>query len=345
MGWFSKLFGKKPISRQQESTARRSLVPANWTSSPAHLVLLERFLSVRDAESGVPDFWEPMFGAQPQRVVDEMIELRLLEHVPLPKKVVFCHTGAELKKKLSSRGLKVSGKKVEQAQRLIESDPEGMEKLYRHRKIVRCVPAVSQIVMDWTDAQARLFDAATEELIAALRDRDLKTAVNVADAYRERKFHPPNHPAQDAMTIKLPPRSLGERAEELATIFTMRPKILSGLRPEQWVGLHLNYIVWQLMGRSAPEKCIPGFTGFGAMDRDTVTRMLAFYVRHQGDLARWRELGIKNGTIFCCNSGSCDACIALDQRIDRLDKLPELPYRECTCALGCRCLVNPVLDI
>jgi hypothetical protein len=133
--------------------------------------------------------------------------------------------------------------------------------------------------------------------------------------------------------------------EELATILTMRPEILNGLRPEQWDGLYLNYIVWQLIGRADPEKCMPGFTGIGTMDRGTVTRMLSFYVGHQRDLARWRELGIESGTISCCKAGSCDACIALDQKTGRLDKLPELPYKNCTCSLGCRCFVSPILDI
>jgi hypothetical protein len=274
-----------------------------------------------------------------------MLELKLLEPVPLLEKIAFCHTSAELKKMLSSRALKVSGKKAEQAQRLIEADPEGMEKLHKHRKIVRCAPAVGQIVTEWTAEQAKLFDKTTEDVIAALRGRHFKTAVSIADEYDETRFQPPNHPAQHAMTIKSHPRSPGDRAGELATIFTMRPKILNGLRPEQWDGLYLDYIVWQLMGRAVPEKCMPGFTGIGAMDSATVTRMLSFYIGHQRDLARWRELGIKKGTISCCNSGSCDACIALDEKTDRLEKLPELPYKDCTCALGCRCLVRPVLDI
>jgi hypothetical protein len=70
----------------------------------------------------------------PQRVIDGMLALGLLEPVSLLEKVEFCHTGAELKKMLSSRGLRVSGKKAEQARRLIEDDSEGIEKLCVHRK-------------------------------------------------------------------------------------------------------------------------------------------------------------------------------------------------------------------
>jgi len=117
---------------------------------------------------------------------------------------------------------------------------------------------------------------------------------------------------------------------DLAKAFTMCPKILNGLTPEQWDGLYLDYAVWQLLGRAASDKCMPGSTGTGAMDSATVLRMLSFYIYHQRDLAQWRQLGIKRGTIMCCNSGSCDTCIGLDNKIYSLDKLPELPYKGCT---------------
>jgi hypothetical protein len=344
MGWLSKLLGSNPAWQRQKSASRRALVPTTWASSPAHLALLERFLSVHDADSRIPEHWEPMYGTRPQRVVDEMVQMGLLESVPLLEKITFCHTGAELKALLSSRGLKVSGKKADQAQRLFEADPDGMERLFGHRRIVRCTPAVSQVVAEWTTEQARLLDEAIDSVIAALRKREFETAVSIADVYRAKKFQPPNHPGQDALTIKPAPRSLNERAREVKAIFTMRPRILKGLQPEQWEGLYLNYAVWQLIGRTAPEKCMPGFSGLGPMNSTTVTRMLGFYIGQRGDFARWRDLGITTGKISCCNSGSCDACMALDKKTDRLEKLPEIPYEHCTCEMGCRCLINPVLN-
>ena len=73
------------------------MVPANWASSQPHLALLQRFLSARDAEDGAPDYWEPIFGMRPQRVIDGMVALGLLEPVPLLEKIEICHTGAKLK--------------------------------------------------------------------------------------------------------------------------------------------------------------------------------------------------------------------------------------------------------
>ena len=341
MGWFDRWLGRKPPSSSQELISEAQLVPANWASSQPHLALLQRFLSARDAEDGAPDYWEPIFGMHPQRVIDGMVALGLLEPVPLLEKIEICHTGAELKKILSLRGLKVSGKKAVQARRLVEADPEGMDKMFVHRKVMRCTPAVSQVISKWVAEQVKSSDTATDDLIAALRRRDFKTAIRIADAYRKNKFEPPVHPGVAAMTIKPAPRSIKEREADLATVFTLRPKILNGLQSEQWEGVYLNYAVWQLLGRVATEKCMPGFTGIGAMDPVTVTRMLSFYVYRQRDLARWRELGIKRGTII--GIGGCEACLALNKKTYSLDRLPELPYRDCTCALGCRCTARAVL--
>ena len=341
MGWFDRWLGRKPPSSSQGSISEAQLVPANWANSQPHLALLKRFLLARDAKDGVPDYWAPAFGMSPQCVIDGMAAHRALEPLPLLEKIEFCHTVAELRKILSSRGLKVSGKKAELVQRLLEADPKGMEKLCAHRMILRCTPAASQAVSRWEAEQATAFEMATDDVIAALRNRNFKTAIRAADAYRNNKFKPPVHPAQEAMTIHPATRSVEERADDLAAVFTMRPKILEGLQPEQWESLNLNYAVGELIGREAPEKCLPGFAGIGVMNSATATRMLSFYVGHQRDLARMRELGIKKATII--GVGGCEACLALNNKTFSLDKLPELPYKDCTNGLGCRCTTRGVL--
>ena len=82
MGWFDRWLGRKPPSELQELVSEAPLVLATWASSQPHLSLLQRFLTGRDAEGGVPDYWEPIFGMNPQRVIDVMVALGLLEPVP-----------------------------------------------------------------------------------------------------------------------------------------------------------------------------------------------------------------------------------------------------------------------
>jgi len=253
MGWFDRWLKRKPFSSSKESLSDAQLIPTNWASSQPHLALLEKFLSAREVKDWFLEWWAPAFGTDTQRVIDELVEHGALELAP---------TIADLKVMLSSRGLKVSGKKAELIQRLLEADPKGMEVPHEHRMILRCTPAASQAVSRWKAEQARTFETASDSVIAALRDRDFKEAVRTADVYRKKQFVPPLPPEAAAMMIEPAPRSIKERANDLATVFTMRPKPLNGpeLQPEQWEGLYLNYAISELLGRTVPEKCIPGFT-------------------------------------------------------------------------------------
>lgn len=254
IGWFDRWLGRKPLSKQQGSVSNVQSAPASWASSQPHLALLEKFLSAREVKDWFLELWAPAFGTDTQRVIDGLIAHGALELAP---------TVADLKTMLSSRGLKISGKKAELIQRLLEADPKGMEAQHAPRMILRCTPAASLAVSAWKVEQARAFEMASDSVIAALRNRRFKEAIQTADEYRKVKFEPPVHPGAAAMTIRSAPRSIQERANDLATVFTTRPKIVNDqiaeLEPEQWEGLYLNYAVGELLGRTAPEKCIPGF--------------------------------------------------------------------------------------
>lgn len=155
MEWLSRRLGWKPDSPPLSGKTRVTTIPAEWASSPPHLAVLQRFLSPRDARTGVPDHWEPMFGTHPRNVVDGLLAIHLLEPASLLETIEFCHTGAELKKLLKERGLKASGRKAEQAQRLLDADPEGMRHFFAEHKIVCCTPAASRAVETWLDQQAQ----------------------------------------------------------------------------------------------------------------------------------------------------------------------------------------------
>lgn len=144
MAWLTKWLGRKPDGFSQPSSSRATAIPADWATSPPHLALLQRFLSMRDTRTGVPDHWAPMFGTHPRNVVEGFLALRLLEPTSLAETIEFCHTGAELKKLLKERNLKVNGKKAEQVQRLLNADPEAMRQLAAEHQIVRCTPGASE---------------------------------------------------------------------------------------------------------------------------------------------------------------------------------------------------------
>ena len=143
------------------------------------------------------------------------------------------------------------------------------------------------------------------------------------------------------MTIKSAPRSIEERANDLATVFTMRPKILKGMHLEQWEGLYLNYAVWQLLGRVAPEKCMPGFAGLGVMSSATATHMLSSYVKHQRDLVRCRGLGRQKAAIMGVEEAARRAWLCITRPSASTSSLNFL-IRLCIAIFGCRCFIESV---
>ena len=287
----------------------------------------------------------------PQRVIDGLVAHGALELAP---------TVADLKMMLSSRDLKVSGKKADLIQRLLEADPKGLEVRYAHRMNLRCTPAASQAVAGWKVECTKAFEMAAGNVIAALRNRHFKEAIRTADTYRKNKFETPLPPGAAAMTIKSAPRSIEERAKELAMYFYHAPENSGGTSA-------------RAMGRSISQP-----RSLAVARAGSTRKVFAWICQHwshrldrfdqwRGDELQWddgndshdcnanakflchaptrsctiRELGIKKATIN--GIGGCEACSALYNKTYSIDTLPELPYEDCTCALGCRCWVRTVL--
>jgi hypothetical protein len=152
------------------------------------LAVLERFLSVREARTGVPEYWEPMFGTHPRHVVEALVQLHLLESATLAETIEYGHTGAELKK--------APGRPWPQSQR-----PKGRTSQAPHRSRSRrdaqfLCRAPDRALFPRSEAGrrvlarflARALESATDELIAALGDRQFKTAIQIADAWRAQVF-------------------------------------------------------------------------------------------------------------------------------------------------------------
>lgn len=336
--WLDRLLGRQSPHSSQGLASETGTEPTNWSESQLHLALLKRFLKAREAEEGFPDYWASVFGSNAAHLLNEMIALGALERLPLAETVEFCHTVPELKPLLSSRGLKVSGNKAGLIRRLIEADRRGTEKLFSRRIILQCTSAARQAIQSWETELLVAFDVAVDEVIAALRRRRFKEAIGSADAYRNTRFYPPVPPAQAAMTVKPAPRSVEERANDIAKAFTLRPKILKGLRTEHWEGLYLNYAIWELLGRTAPERCMPGYIGVGVLDSATATQMLSHHIKHLRDVDLYRKFGVRKARIT--GIGRCEACAALYNKTFSIDKLPALPYEKCTCEQGCICFAT-----
>ena len=100
----------------------------NWRDSPAHLLLLSKFLR-GDSPSGYEraEGWEQVLHETPRKAIERFINEDALDPAGLHESLDIKFKGADLKAMLKKRGLKVSGSKPELIERLIQNDPTGMQ--------------------------------------------------------------------------------------------------------------------------------------------------------------------------------------------------------------------------
>jgi SAP domain len=348
MSLFGRLFGKKitdtseSLSNFPQRIDQPIQAPIDWSNSEINFILLSRFLEPKRADS-VPMFWESALGEPPQVAVKRFIENRLLLPASLHATIECCNTVADLKKMLKERDLKISGKKQELVERLVVADELGMSKLHATKQVIECSPEIRPRVLQYVTDKEREFDDAVAETLTALRTNDFAKASRTIGAYEANQLNlsPPN-----PLAIPEPPRETAADVETLQEIFAMRPKILSELAENEWEPLHVAVALSHLLhGRLSLEWLPAGFAGISKFDAATTVRMMQFHIIYQRNLKKMRALGITQGSILCGapNAGSCDACMKIADKIGNLDDLPELPYEKCTCHLGCRCTLRPVV--
>jgi hypothetical protein len=235
---------------------------------------------------------------------------------------------AQLKAKLKSRALKLSGKKNELVVRLLAADSQGLAREIGDLGLFHCSRDGAQL--------AAVFETRKKEAqrnaIAAIEAKDYAHAILQYQALENDLGFP---------------KWEFERAPNPAFIdlvMIVKPRILGGCSDEVLARLRCAMALQCIAGRHAPRGMLAGFGTGIQLDAETAARMIFFLARHTEDIHQWRELGIKFVAHFA-GAGSCPTCTALNGRKWSIDEAPELPSEECSSNdLGCRCLYQPVID-
>jgi hypothetical protein len=109
--------------------------------SLAHLLLLTKFLMVRKVEPSTGDGagrWKAALGESEPDAIRRFASGGLLVSCPLPEKIAYTFSDAFLRGMLRERGLKLSGRKDEKAERLCSTDPRGMEAALAGVELLKC---------------------------------------------------------------------------------------------------------------------------------------------------------------------------------------------------------------
>ncbi len=319
---------------------------SDWRTRPIYLMALERFLEIRPAIGGIPDFWEKSLKESPTALTKRLIEEGLLIPVELVRAVEFGSSSAELKAMAKERGLKLSGRKEELAKRLVEADPEGMATLFKNKEFLTCSTDARYEVELFVSRRLAKADQAAENVRAALEEQDFLKAIEIAQRHKasEITIDLPN-----TLAIHDSVNSVTMRAAELQRIYTVRPRILKDLVPEDWRHLATVVAMGSLLGRM-PVTWLPAtFKGIEKFEHAVSLRMFQFHLKYLDNIDRMRSSGVTKVTVSDCGAegGSCPVCVkmAAKGKVRKLEEIPELPYEHCTCHLGCRCIVTAEVDM
>ena len=305
----------------------------NWRKSPAHLLLLTKFMKPSDSSWFAKDAWNSVLGESSAKAIDRFVSDKVIQLGSVAEKMDAKFKVTELKEMLQKRDLPVSGNKPVLIQRLIENDPAFMKKLTNNLKIYYCTAEGKSIAEAYKNLMAQERDTAEKHAMEALKKHKWEQACQIIADYEAAQVFP------RGMNMDWKKYNSQRDLQMLSVIFEKTPKILIKVSKENLQYLRIAAALMYLWGTNDAKKWLPqDFNAGLAMDTDASARMLVFHSYHLTNLARDKSMGIKRVKILGANDGrTCKACKAIVGKTFSIDKAPELPNPECTCIDGCRC--------
>lgn len=315
----------------------RFLFGTDWRKSPAHLLLLGKFLEPRTAEDfSKSDKWNDVLKESPQQAIKRFIDDGMLTRADLSGHLTYKFKVNELKDMLKQRGLPVSGRKEDLIARLVQADTEGMKKAVAGLSVIHCTEQGRTIVGQYLNGEKEKRTKVEHEVMDAIRKRKFKEASRLVAAFESEQVF------QRGIGIDWNNYSTSRDVAILRNIFDSTPKKLTSLKADFSEQLRIAAGMMHLWGTNRGKEWLsPGETTGLGIDSDSAIRMLLSYAMYRHEIADYKRIGVKTVKILTCNdSHVCDECRKLASKNHKLSEVPELPYEKCTCEFGCRCWIS-----
>lgn len=303
--------------------------------SEPHKMLLSRFLNGSSLENIARDpRWADVLREEPAIAVQKFVDAGLLEPASTIQKLSADFGVANLKKLLKDRGLKQSGSKLELAERLVEHDEPGMLSIVSDSRILICAGDGRVLAEEYLalkkDEKLRL----ERSLYLLLESGDLSEAAKALATYESSQVFP---------------RGMGmnwddaapQLTNKLGTIFREVPTMLNRESDDAISHLKLAAGMMELFGTGRARKWLPHNIQLRHdIDPEAAARMFVFHARHLERLAQLKEAGFRKVKVIgLSDSSHCANCQKINGRTYKIENAPELPYPQCSCVIGCRCLI------
>jgi hypothetical protein len=329
------LFG---INRAEAS--KKISAPKDWRQSPAHRLLLTKFISPVQIEyiTGL-DYWKEVLGQETMAAIQMFVGEGLLIEPALAEIVEISNSQVALKGKLKERKLKVSGRKSELAARLAEVDPEGMKLDIGDRHYLSCSPMGSKIAFQFESEIKAEKENAEKITMEFIKSGKFYEACEGMARYEAQQVF------QRGLNCNWKNYNPSNDSETLKIISESTPKILSKLDDNSLASFRIAASMMYIWGASKadrwlPEDLQPNFS----LDNSTIARMFVFFARNKFEIKRYRSVKSVKKMQIIAAPDSCEYCLKFSKRQFEFDAVPEIPHEHCTHEMGCRCLVLPAVD-
>jgi hypothetical protein len=306
----------------------------DWRNSRPHLLLLTKFLrSASPTYYATDERWKAVLSEEPEGAIRRFAKEGLLLPPSLAELIDFKFKASELKDLLRARHLKVSGRKEELLDRLIQADSRGMERATNGTELLKCSPEAAQVVEDYLLREKEFRKAVESEVLALLERGEYAKASQAVSVFEATQVFP------RGLGIDWASRGHDEDVDTLRVIFERTPQILRSVEPSLLGKLRLAAGASFLWGTNTATAWLPDTFATGIhLEADTAARMLVFHASHVREMEQYREVGVTEIEIIpVSDDRTCAPCHAIQGRSFRLAATPEFPYSTCTSEMGCRC--------
>lgn len=305
-----------------------------------HRHALVRLLQPRVLPRDFPANWDKRLGEDIQDALARFREAGLGAECSLAVKVEHLLNASVIKQMLRERGLKVSGRKDEGAQRLADADPEGVRRSIDPIHLFSCTPEGRETAERFAADFAEEHRQMEEESVEWLRAKAFRPAVELA--HKAELGQPFEH------GINIPwgdPDEITRGGEALKRLFHCRwPTLLQPIASEEREHFRFAACMESLWGGKVARFLPAGIVGHPVLSPEVATKMLRFAAHHVEDLENFAFIGAERVKVSAvgADQGGCPECQALAVNEFALDEVPELPHPRCTSPMGCRCFYSVV---
>jgi hypothetical protein len=305
----------------------------DWRNSKAHLLLLSNFRYIRNPDELINYPWNDVLSEPIEDAISRFVDEGIMRAADITELLSLKYKADQLQEMLRERGLPILKTKTSMIRRLLKADLDGMLKAVSGMKGFKWTHRGQEIAMQYFSDERERRYRLEEQLKEHLRNRAFREASLALAAYEEEEVF------SNPIAI---PRNPDRDVEMLSIIFSSRPAILSKLKPFRWISDDLLeelriYGSMMALGLLLPDLSV---------EKEIGARMFYFYANHMVTLAEYRTSGVVMFVEILTSQDSsvCKACKKLENRKFKISAVPELPHKNCTSEVGCRCCIIPIVD-